>query len=58
MSKVFKIINIDIESPCIDCKNRHPACQDECEELKLYKLKIYKIKKELKEISKEYENWK
>ena len=55
MRKVFKITNIDIESPCIDCKNRHPACQDECEELKLYKLKIYKIKKELKEISKEYD---
>ena len=55
MRKVFKIINTDIESPCIDCKNRHPACQDECVELKLYKLKIYKIKKERKKIKKEEE---
>ena len=42
------------EAPCLNCEDRHPCCQDSCKELKKYKNKIKKRKKELKEIRDNY----
>lgn len=44
------------KAPCIECKERHPACQDTCKKLKRYKHLLNECKKQMKEIKEKYDN--
>ena len=39
------------DSPCKDCRKRHEACHDDCEEFRVYREKRAEIEKRRREIA-------
>lgn len=43
-----------VMSPCKDCKKRHTACHDDCEDFSEYRRKIQKVNENRREFSELY----